>query len=132
ILSMINSSMASDFFYPNTGGVECHIYQLSQCLMRLGHQVVVITHNYGDRCGVRWMSSGLKVYYLPLWVVYKQCTFPTLFTTFPLVRNILIREQVDIVHGHSAFSALAHEVRTDLGFFVSTGAHWATCIVNTL
>lgn len=28
----------------------------------------------------------------------------------PLLRYILIREQIDIVHGHSAFSALAHEV----------------------
>ena len=101
--------MASDFFYPNTGGVESHVYQLSQCLIRLGHKVIMITHAYDDRRGVRYMSSGLKVYYLPLLVVYNQCTLPTLFATFALIRHILIREQIDIVHGHSAFSALAHE-----------------------
>ncbi|PRD23061.1 UNVERIFIED_CONTAM: Piga [Trichonephila clavipes] len=49
------------------------------------------------------------VYYLPVWVVYNQCTLPTLFTTFPLMRDILLRERISIVHGHSAFSALAHE-----------------------
>ena len=102
--------MASDFFYPNTGGVESHIYQLSQCLLRKGHKVILITHAYGERTGIRYMTSGLKVYYLPFWVVYNQCTLPTLFTSFPLIRYILIREQINIVHGHSAFSALAHEV----------------------
>lgn len=101
--------MVSDFFYPNTGGVESHIYHLSQCLLSLGHKVVVITHSYGDRNGVRYMSNGLKVYYLPLLVIYNQCTIPTFFVSFPIIRNILVREQITIVHGHSAFSALAHE-----------------------
>ena len=31
--------MVSDFFYPNPGGVETHIYQLSQCLMARGSKV---------------------------------------------------------------------------------------------
>ncbi len=30
--------MACDFFYPNCGGIENHIYQLSQCLIGLGHK----------------------------------------------------------------------------------------------
>ncbi|GFU28979.1 n-acetylglucosaminyl-phosphatidylinositol biosynthetic protein [Trichonephila clavipes] len=101
--------MVSDFFYPNTGGVESHIYQLSQCLMKKGHKIVIITHAYGGRKGIRYLTNGLKVYYLPVWVVYNQCTLPTLFTTFPLMRDILLRERISIVHGHSAFSALAHE-----------------------
>ncbi|XP_055937371.1 phosphatidylinositol N-acetylglucosaminyltransferase subunit A-like [Argiope bruennichi] len=101
--------MVSDFFYPNTGGVESHIYQLSLCLLKKGHKVIIITHAYGNRKGIRYLTNGLKVYYIPVWVVYNQCTLPTLFTTFPLVRYILLREKISIVHGHSAFSALAHE-----------------------
>ncbi|KAG8195801.1 hypothetical protein JTE90_004805 [Oedothorax gibbosus] len=101
--------MVSDFFYPNTGGVESHIYQLAQCLLRKGHKVIVITHAYGNRKGIRYLTNGLKVYYMPVWVVYNQCTLPTLFTTFPLIRYTLLRERITIVHGHSAFSALAHE-----------------------
>lgn len=27
----------------------------------------------------------------------------------PLIRSVLIRENIQIVHGHSAFSALGHE-----------------------
>lgn len=31
--------MISDFFYPNVGGVENHIYMLSANLIRKGHKV---------------------------------------------------------------------------------------------
>ncbi|XP_075972365.1 phosphatidylinositol glycan anchor biosynthesis class A [Anticarsia gemmatalis] len=102
--------MASDFFYPNTGGVEEHIYNLSQCLIKRGHKVVIITHSYGERVGIRYLTSGLKVYYLPIRVFYAQCVLPTMICNIALIRYILIREQVEIVHGHSAFSVLCHEV----------------------
>nr|XP_045613685.1 phosphatidylinositol N-acetylglucosaminyltransferase subunit A-like [Procambarus clarkii] len=52
--------MVSDFFYPNVGGVEEHIFQLSQCLLRRGHKVIVLTHIYNDRRGIRYMTNGLK------------------------------------------------------------------------
>lgn len=55
------------------------------------------------------MTSGLKVYYLPIKVFYNQCILPTMICNIPILRNIFIREQIQIVHGHSAFSALAHE-----------------------
>lgn len=102
--------MASDFFYPNTGGVEEHIYNLSQCLIKRGHKVVVLTHSYGDRVGIRYLTAGLKVYYLPITVFYSQCILPTMICNIPLIRYILIRECIEIVHGHSAFSVLGHEV----------------------
>ena len=54
--------MVSDFFYPNMGGVESHIYQLSQCLLEKGHKVIIMTHFYGDRKGVRYLTNGLKVH----------------------------------------------------------------------
>ncbi|XP_031830102.1 phosphatidylinositol glycan anchor biosynthesis class A isoform X2 [Nomia melanderi] len=101
--------MVSDFFYPNMGGVEEHIFNLSQCLLGQGHKVVVLTHSYGDRIGVRYMTNGLKVYYIPVKVFYNQCVLPTMICSIPLIRYIFIREEIQIVHGHSAFSALAHE-----------------------
>jgi hypothetical protein len=36
-------SMVCDFFYPNMGGVESHIYQVSQCLINRGHKVIFDT-----------------------------------------------------------------------------------------
>lgn len=103
--------MVSDFFYPNTGGVEAHILQLSQGLMKLGHKIIVITHVYGDRVGVRYLPNGLKVYYLPILLYPKQnIIWPLIYHTLSYTRQILLREQIDIVHGHSIFSPLAHEV----------------------
>ncbi|XP_015117854.1 N-acetylglucosaminyl-phosphatidylinositol biosynthetic protein [Diachasma alloeum] len=101
--------MISDFFYPNMGGVEEHIFNLAQCLIGRGHKVVVLTHSYSDRVGVRYMTNGLKVYYLPIKVFYNQCVLPTMICSIPLIRYIFIREKIEIIHGHSAFSALAHE-----------------------
>jgi len=127
--------MVSDFFYPNMGGVEEHIFNLSQCLLEHGHKVVILTHSYGDRVGIRYMTNGLKVcfifipldirilsfndfflrfalfkvYYIPVKVFYNQCILPTMICSLPLIRYIFIREEIQIIHGHSAFSALAHE-----------------------
>nr|CAG4649287.1 EOG090X0515 [Scapholeberis mucronata]SVE93584.1 EOG090X0515 [Scapholeberis mucronata] len=101
--------MVSDFFYPNLGGVESHIFILSQCLIKLGHKVVVVTHSYGDRIGIRYMTNGLKVYYLPIKTMHDQVVLPTAFASLSIFRNIFIRERIEIVHGHSAFSTLAHE-----------------------
>ncbi|OAY71225.1 Phosphatidylinositol N-acetylglucosaminyltransferase subunit A [Ananas comosus] len=101
--------MVSDFFYPNFGGVESHIYYLSQCLLKLGHKVVVMTHAYGQRSGVRYMTGGLKVYYVPWRALIMQNTLPTFYFTLPIVRTILVRERISVVHGHQAFSTLCHE-----------------------
>jgi phosphatidylinositol glycan class A protein len=56
-------AMVCDFFYPRLGGVEMHIWSLSQHLLRLGHKVIVVTHYYGNRKGVRYLPGPLKVYY---------------------------------------------------------------------
>ena len=101
--------MVSDFFYPNTGGVETHIYQLSQCLMARGHKVVILTHAYASLQGVHYLTNGLKVYYLPRLPVYQQAAFPTIFGMFPALRRILIQEQIDLVHAHQAFSTMGNE-----------------------
>ncbi|KAL6944914.1 hypothetical protein ACO0QE_002356 [Hanseniaspora vineae] len=105
----LNIAMVCDFFYPQLGGVEFHIYHLSQKLISLGHNVVILTHSYGKRRGVRYLNKGLKVYYIPYLVLYRNTTFPTIFTSLPIMRNIFIRESIDIVHSHGSVSTFAHE-----------------------
>lgn len=55
------------------------------------------------------MTGGLKVYYVPWKPFVMQNTLPTFYATLPIVRTILIRERISIVHGHQAFSTLCHE-----------------------
>lgn len=104
-----NIAMVTDFFYPQPGGVEFHVFHLSQKLIDLGHSVVIITHDYGDRNGIRMLTNGLRVYYVPFAQIYRSTTFPTVFLAFPILRNIFVREQIDIVHGHGSFSSLGAE-----------------------
>lgn len=104
-----NIAMVCDFFFPQPGGVESHIYQLSTKLIDRGHKVVVITHAYKERTGVRYLTNGLKVYHVPFLVIFRESTFPTVFSFFPVFRNIVIREQIEIVHGHASLSSFCHE-----------------------
>ena len=113
------------------GGVESHIYQLStvwsptklpdlcragqlysrdeQKLIDRGHKVIIITHAYKGRTGIRYLTNGLKVYHVPFFVIYRESTMPTVFSFFPIFRNIVIREQIQIVHGHASLSSFCHE-----------------------
>jgi phosphatidylinositol N-acetylglucosaminyltransferase subunit A len=102
-------AMVCDFFYPNLGGVENHIYALSQTLIRRGHQVIIITHSYGDRKGVRYLPGPLKVYYCPISTMVSNTVMPTFTATLPLLRSIFYREQISIVHAHQATSTMGNE-----------------------
>eukprot|EP00924_Labyrinthula_sp_SR-Ha-C_P009261 maker-scaffold_2-snap-gene-18.0-mRNA-1 protein AED:0.02 eAED:0.02 QI:92/1/1/1/1/1/3/45/491 len=113
-------ALVSDFFYPRVGGVEMHIWSLAQCLLRLGHHVIILTHAYREkqfntknksswRKGLFYMTNYLKVYYLPLKSFLEDNTYPTFFCLFPLFRKIMLEEDIQIVHGHGAASSLVHE-----------------------
>lgn len=111
-------ALVSDFFFPGFGGVEVHIYNVAQCLMRRGHKVIIITRAYGDRVGIRYYTNGLKVYYLPLLAAKLppgSVTLPTWLAVFPLVRTIFIRERITVVHGHQTTSNLCHEAMFHAG-----------------
>jgi phosphatidylinositol N-acetylglucosaminyltransferase subunit A len=102
--------MVCDFFYPNLGGVENHIWSISQHLIQQGHKVIVITHGYGgNRKGVRYLPGPLKVYYCPIVPMTANDALPTFTATLPLLRWIFIREGIEIVHAHQATSTMANE-----------------------
>lgn len=82
----------------------------------------MITHAYGKRKGIRYLSNGLKVfsnlnlselfstlviqvYYLPFVVVYNGCSLATIIGSLPWLRKIFLREQIQLVHGHSVSNA---------------------------
>ena len=101
--------------YFSLGGVEMHIWSLAQELVKLGHKIIIITHAYPNgpckttRAGVRYLPGPIKVYYCPIKVMVDCDIFPTLSIDLPLFRNILIREGIEIVHGHQATSVMTLE-----------------------
>lgn len=50
-----------------------------------------------------------QVYYAPRLAFYAQSTFPTIFGSLRLLRCILVRERISLVHTHQAFSTLGAE-----------------------
>lgn len=106
--------MICSYFYPKAGGCESHIYYLSENLIAMGHNVVIITMctKGQERSGVRIMLNGLKVYYLPVPQVqtpHGRTSLFALFTTVQYFRDIFVREGIDIVHCHQAASMLSLE-----------------------
>lgn len=144
---LIETRMISDFFHPNVGGVEGHIYSLSVELLRRGHkvspatgrvgersesagasqlgelaqtrltdvitdadvQVIVLTHHAGRRVGVRYLAPGLKVYHVPFVTLASSASLPNYLMFLPWFRTIILREKINLVHGHGSLSSLAHE-----------------------
>ncbi|UZJ56844.1 hypothetical protein CBS101457_006164 [Exobasidium rhododendri] len=83
---------------------------LGQRLMERGHKVIVVTHAYEpDRVGIRYLTAGLKVYYVPYQVIARQDTLPQFFGLLPMIRFIFIRESINMVHSHQALSAMGLE-----------------------
>ena len=42
----LSIAIISDFFVPSLGGVEMHIYNVAECLIEMGHKVIVITTQF--------------------------------------------------------------------------------------
>ena len=102
--------MVSDFFFPNFGGVENHIYELAQCLIKHGHHVVVMTHAYGDRTGVRYITNGLKV-----WFALHKCLCTQVApggalksTALDLENVTILRPKRSCVEAPGALHAISH------------------------
>jgi phosphatidylinositol glycan class A protein len=49
------------------------------------------------------------VYHLPYTPIASNATLPNFFLFLPYFRDIMLRERIDIVHGHGSLSSLAHE-----------------------
>jgi hypothetical protein len=55
------------------------------------------------------VCRGPQVYYAPRLPFTQAVTLPTLFGGFRLLRAVMLRERINLVHGHQAFSTMAHE-----------------------
>ncbi|CAG8684583.1 7054_t:CDS:2, partial [Gigaspora rosea] len=76
------------FSYKKNGGVEGHLYLLSLMLTQRGH----------------------KVYYVPIWLSIQKQHYQQFIDSFQFFEILFSVKEINIVHGHQAFSSLCHEV----------------------
>ncbi|WWC70601.1 uncharacterized protein I206_104552 [Kwoniella pini CBS 10737] len=105
----LSIAMISDFFLPVIGGVEGHIYSLSVEMIKRGHKVIVITHSNSNRKGIRFISPGIKIYYLPILTIKSNATLPNYLLFLPFFRNIILIEKINLIHSHGSLSSLSNE-----------------------
>jgi glycosyltransferase involved in cell wall biosynthesis len=105
--------MISDFYHPFIGGVEQHVRSLSTALVERGHDVAVSTLGHDDLPAFD-IDRGVRVYRLrgsaqrvgQLFATPGRPWAPPLpdpELTWSL-RNVIMRERPDIVHGHDWLS----------------------------
>lgn len=75
--------------------------------------MVIVSHSHPPhRHSIRYFHPGIRVYYLPIRVIppsSTQATLPAFFHCFGYLRQIYIRESIELVHAHVALSALGME-----------------------
>ncbi|KAK8806818.1 hypothetical protein WA588_005618, partial [Blastocystis sp. NMH] len=99
-------AMVTEFFYPRCGGVEVHVLSLCKTLLSMNYHVIVITRYDQNHIGYELLDDTLPVYYLPLENMTMGTVFPYFFVWMPMLRRILLKEQIDIVHFHQCTSVM--------------------------
>ncbi|KAF7702653.1 N-acetylglucosaminyl-phosphatidylinositol biosynthetic protein [Cucumispora dikerogammari] len=106
--SSLNIAMVSDFVYPNYGGVETHILNISKQLITLNHKIIIITHEYPNYLG-EIMHEGIQIFYLKCKFLFRNTTLFSLLTNGPAFKRLFKRYNINLVHGHQSSSPLALE-----------------------
>jgi glycosyltransferase involved in cell wall biosynthesis len=88
----------SRLFYPHIGGVEKHVFEISQELIKKGHQVTVVTEAY-DNLPIEETHKKIKIYRMLLDEKKdkKLQVWWWFFKHLPLILN------ADVIHCHDVF-----------------------------
>lgn len=101
------------------GGAETHIVELSKELKRQGFDVLIASN--GGIYVSEIEAAGIKHYKVPL----NNRKFQSISKSFFMLRDIILREQPDIVHAHARIPAfVCGLVRKFIKFPFVTTAHW--------
>lgn len=94
----------SRLFYPHIGGVEKHLFEISNILAERGHEITIISEkSHSNVVGKQLISSidkSIKLFYIPIstsetrkkWVIW-----------WWLLKNIKLLKEADIIHCHDVF-----------------------------
>ncbi len=94
----------SRLFYPHIGGVEKHLFEISNILAKRGYEITIISEkshsNVVGRQSISTIDKSIKLFYIPIstsetrkkWVIW-----------WWLLKNIKLLKEADIIHCHDVF-----------------------------
>jgi len=83
-------------FWPDVGGVEKHVYEVSKRLAKLGHKVTVITQSQGEKIGI----DGIKIVRIGIFPKNSSEKFQV-WNWFWKNRKLI--KDANIVHAHDVY-----------------------------
>lgn len=87
-------------YYPHIGGVEKHVYEISNRLINKNYNINILTERYDDVLPRKEIINKIKI----IRIQYPKIKYlGLLFIWFELLKNIKIILNADIVHIHDVF-----------------------------
>ena len=114
-------ALVTEFYYPHLGGVTEHVHNLARTLIQLGHHAIVITSRMGEpsrghELGEMDQDPSYVYRIGTSRVIYSYGSFARVTIGHGLrrrIRNILRREQIDLVHVHGGLNPVLGLVAPD-------------------
>ena len=101
------------------GGAETHVVELSKELKKLGYRIIVASN--GGVYEKELTQAGIYHYRVPM----NQRNVPKMIKSYFLLRHIIKKENVDIVHSHARIpSFICGFLHKRYGVTFVTSAHW--------
>ncbi|KKH47436.1 glycosyltransferase family 4 protein [Methanosarcina sp. 1.H.A.2.2] len=82
-------------YFPDIGGVETHVKEISERLVLAGHEVEVITTDSGGKLNKRDMINGVKV------TRFRSFAPGNAYYVSPQIYVYLKKQNYDVIHAHS-------------------------------
>jgi len=88
--------MLTRLYFPHIGGVEKHVEEVSKELIKLGHEITILTLQHDSKLPTIEQGNGIKIIRLP----YSENKFQ-IWKHFYAQRSLI--KEVDIIHIHDVF-----------------------------
>lgn len=83
-------------YYPDVGGVEKHVNEISRLLSQMGHRVIIITESQGENN----IFDNVEIIRIPR---FKDNWFKKFHIWIWFLKNIELIKSSDIIHAHDVF-----------------------------